>query len=172
MSSVRRATADDAPAMGRVHVLAWQAAYRGQMPDAYLDGLSAGDRARMWSSALAEDDRARALLVAEGDTGVVGFVVVGPALDGDEVGELYAINVDPERWGTGVGRALLRAAEAELSTLGYTEAVLWVLPSNERARRFYESAGWHPDGSERTAEVLGVEVLEIRYRRRLTLATR
>jgi hypothetical protein len=36
---VRRATLDDAPAIARVHVAAWQRAYRGQMPDAVLDGL-------------------------------------------------------------------------------------------------------------------------------------
>ena len=33
--AVRRATAADAPAMGRAHVRAWRAAYRGHMPDDY-----------------------------------------------------------------------------------------------------------------------------------------
>jgi hypothetical protein len=46
--------------------------------------------------------------------------------------------------------------------------VLWVLPANARARRFYEIAGWVADGSERTMEVLGVVVPEVRYRRRST----
>jgi hypothetical protein len=43
-----------------------------------------------------------------------------------------------------------------------------VLPANTRARRFYEIAGWVADGSERTMEVLGVVVPEVRYRRRST----
>jgi RimJ/RimL family protein N-acetyltransferase len=47
------------------------------------------------------------------------------------------------------------------------EAVLWVLPGNRRARRFYEAAGWVADGAERSAEVQGVVVPEVRYRRRL-----
>jgi RimJ/RimL family protein N-acetyltransferase len=51
--------------------------------------------------------------------------------------------------------------------LGYTEAVLWVLPNNARACRFYEVAGWITDGIQRTSEVLGVVVPEVRYRRRL-----
>ena len=46
--------------------------------------------------------------------------------------------------------------------------MLWVLPANARARRFYEIAGWAADGSERTMEVLGVVVPEVRYRRRST----
>jgi RimJ/RimL family protein N-acetyltransferase len=80
---------------------------------------------------------------------------------------LYAINIDPHHWGTGVGRALLAAAQAELARLGYAQAVLWVLPDNARARRFYEVAGWTTDGVQRTTEVRGVVVPEVRYRRRL-----
>ncbi len=79
-----------------------------------------------------------------------------------------AINIDPHRWGRGYGRALLATAEVELASLGYSEAVLWVLPGNMRARRFYEAAGWTTDGAERTTEVLGVVVSEIRYRRGLS----
>jgi RimJ/RimL family protein N-acetyltransferase len=44
--------------------------------------------------------------------------------------------------------------------------VLWVLPANARARRFYERAGWTCDGTERTVDALGLTVPEVRYRRR------
>jgi RimJ/RimL family protein N-acetyltransferase len=50
------------------------------------------------------------------------------------------------------------------------EAELWVLPGNHRARRFYEVAGWVADGAQRTDEVVGVLVSEVRYRRRLERA--
>jgi hypothetical protein len=46
--------------------------------------------------------------------------------------------------------------------------VLWVLEGDARARRFYEIAGWVADGTERTSEVFGVTVREVRYRRRST----
>ena len=95
-----------------------------------------------------------AVLVAERDGVVTGFANL--------------INVDPDAWGTGAGRALLQAVQAELARLGFEEAVLWVLPANARARRFYEIAGWACDGTERTMEVLGVVVPEVRYRRRST----
>jgi len=36
----------DAAAIGRVHVLAWQAAYPGLMPQDYLDGLDINQRAQ------------------------------------------------------------------------------------------------------------------------------
>lgn len=168
MVTVRPATVADAPAMGRLHVRAWQAAYRGHMPGDYLDGLRASERAAGWERVLRLERDRGAVLVAEQAGEVTGFANVGPAEDSADAGELYAINVDPAHWGTGAGRALLLAAQAKLARLGFDETVLWVLPANARARRFYEIAGWVADGSERTMEVLGVVVPEVRYRRRST----
>jgi ribosomal protein S18 acetylase RimI-like enzyme len=168
MVTVRPATLPDAPAIRRVHVRAWPAAYRGQMPDDYLDGLRAEDRAAHWEGALRREDLRGAILVAERAGEVIGFAVAGPSRDPEGAGELYAINLDPAHWGTGAGRALLQAAQAELARPGFDETVLWVLEGNARARRFYEIAGWVADGTERTSEVFGVTVREVRYRRRST----
>ena len=166
---VRDATLDDAEAMGRVHVRAWQAAYRGAMPDAYLDGLDPTDRARMWRSGIAERPE-NLPLVAVRDGNVVGHAACGPTTDPAGAGELYSINVDPLDWGHGAGRALLEEVDRRLMA-SHDAAVLWVVPSNARARRFYERAGWSVDGAERTAEVLGVSVPEIRYRKQLRRRT-
>jgi GNAT superfamily N-acetyltransferase len=168
MVTVRPAAVPDAAAMGRVHVRAWQAAYRGQMPDDYLDGLRPEDRAAHWEGTLRREDLQGAILVAERAGEVVGFAAVGPSRDPVGAGELYAINLDPAHWGTGAGRALLEAAQAELARAGFDETVLWVLDGNARARRFYEIAGWVADGAERGSEVFGVTVHEVRYRRRAT----
>jgi ribosomal protein S18 acetylase RimI-like enzyme len=166
MATVRPATVADAPAMGRVHVRAWQAAYRGHMPDDYLDRLQPTERAAGWERAMGRERPRSALLVAEQDGEVVGFAALGPSPDPEGAGELYSINVDPAHWGSGAGRALLEAVQDELDRLGFAETVLWVLPANARARRFYERAGWVADGSERTVDALGVTVPEVRYRRR------
>jgi GNAT superfamily N-acetyltransferase len=144
-----------------------QAAYCGQMPDERLDGPRPEERAAGWERGLRRGRDQDPVLVAQQDDRVVGFAAVGPAQDPEGAGELYAITVDPDQWGTGAGRALLAAAQAELARLGYAEAVLWVLPGNARARRFYEVAGWTTDGAQRTTEVLGVVVPEVRYQRRL-----
>ncbi|MEU7869970.1 class I SAM-dependent methyltransferase [Dactylosporangium sp. NPDC049140] len=57
------------------------------------------------------------------------------------------------------------AALDRLRADGHAEAVLWVLASNERARRFYEAAGWHADGGSRIEDFAGVPIEELRYRR-------
>ena len=78
--------------------------------------------------------------------------------------EIYALNVDPDCWGQGCGRALLDAGVSALARAGFSKARLWVHPGNKRARDFYERAGWVVDGAEREQEVLGVQVPEVRYR--------
>ena len=105
-------------------------------------------------------------LLGESAPGVVaGFILVGPAAGDPEatVGELYAINVDPDDWGSGLGAALIHRGVAALSQFGFTQAVLWVHPGNQRARRFFAALGWIDDEVERQQSVLGVEVPEVRY---------
>lgn len=80
---------------------------------------------------------------------------------------LDVLNVHPDHWSAGVGSALLRTAESGLSGLGFRSAVLWVVPGNARARRFYERHGWVAEDVERTAGIQGVTVPETRYRRPL-----
>jgi ribosomal protein S18 acetylase RimI-like enzyme len=164
---VRTARPSDAAAMGAVVVRAWQRAYRGLMPDDYLDGLTVDDRADQWTRVLTgELDPTRAVLVAEDDDGrVVGFVAVGGEMDVADAtrGQVYALNVDPDRWGHGVGRALLAAGCDHLRAVGFTTAVLWVHPDNARACRFYRASGWYADGTERRHDALGVDVPAVRY---------
>lgn len=105
---VRTARPSDAPAMGALVVRAWQAAYRELMPDDYLDGLTVDDRADLWTRVLTgELDPPRAVFVAADHDGrIVGFVAVGGEMDVADAtrGQVYALNVDPDRWGHGVGR--------------------------------------------------------------------
>ena len=55
---------------------------------------------------------------------------------------------------------------ATLTETGYPRVVLWVLADNARARRFYERAGFVPDGVTNILTGLG-DVLELRYARDL-----
>jgi ribosomal protein S18 acetylase RimI-like enzyme len=169
---VRVATIEDAAALGRVHVRAWQAAYRGGlMPDAYLDALSAEERTALWRQRLggARSAQSTCLVAEDEETAVVGFVDVGAADDqaAGSTGEIRALNVDPDHWGAGAGCDLLAWAVETLDRSGFSQAVLWVHPQNARARRFYRVHGWSDDGLERRLDVLGVTVPETRYSRNL-----
>lgn len=169
---VRTATPADAPGIAHVHVTSWQQAYRGVLPSGHLDTLSVPLRTEFWASFLAEvPDRSR-LHVAEGSAGgVVGFVGTCPTRDDDcdpdTTGEVAAIYVPQEHWGAGIGTALLAAGLDGLRADGFTEATLWVLADNPRARAFYEREGWVVDGAERQEVYADRRVVEVRYWRAL-----
>jgi ribosomal protein S18 acetylase RimI-like enzyme len=89
-----------------------------------------------------------------------------PAGLAGETGELYTLYVAPAHWSTCAGRALTDAALDGLRAAGYRRVVLWTLIENARARRFYDKAGFAPDGATNTLAGLG-NVEELRYARDL-----
>jgi GNAT superfamily N-acetyltransferase len=79
------------------------------------------------------------VIVAEIDGEIAGFAaVVGGELDG--------LFVEPDLWGSGIGRALVDAATHEARKRGLALKVI----ANPRARRFYENCGFSVEGEEQT----------------------
>jgi len=166
-TTVRPARLGDADDVAALHVRAWQAGYRGLLPDDYLAGLRPAERAARYTFDT-RDPAGPMTLVAVRDGAIVGFATTGGHDDGSEpVGELMALHVDPPSWRTGIGSALVAAARQALSDRGFGRAVLWVLSGNDRAERFYRGDGWTHDGARRRAEVWGIEIDELRYGRSL-----
>jgi L-amino acid N-acyltransferase YncA len=168
--SIRAATEADARAIAEIHVAGWRWAYRGMVADELLDSLSVERREEGWKRGLARraagEDFPR-MWAADQDGRVVGFAAAGPTEDADaaeRTGEVYAIYLQPAVVGTGVGRALFAYAVADLRSLGFAQATLWVLEDNTRTRRFYEIAGWRPDGTTKTEDFHGFPLREVRYR--------
>ena len=166
MPVVRAATIDDAEPIARVHVRTWQQAYRGLVPDEFLDAMDVEQRAGVWRKGMLSDDE-RPVWVAETDGEVVGFASAGPSRDEDDVGELYGIYVDANHWDTGAGRDLMVTA-TEWLRARHREATLWVLEKNARARRFYEKGGWFFDGTSMNDDRTSFVLQEVRYRVDLT----
>lgn len=163
---LRPAVPDDAMSVARVHVRAWQVAYRGLMPDDYLTGLRPEGRAQRYDFASVDPARPRTLVAVETDT-VLGFATLSPARDADAAGqgELCALYVEPDCWGRGIGRALAAAARNELCGLGFSAAILWVVAGNARAEQFYRADGWTRDGSHRASQIWNITVDTVRYTR-------
>ena len=165
----RDARIEDAAAIGRIHIAAWRAAYQGLMPPAFLAALDPVRAAERWERRLRAGG---SVLLVESSGDAAGFCLHGLSRDEDaslSTGEILAINLDPAYWRRGLGRTLLREAMARLTTAGFSEATLWVLRGNDRARRFYEALGWQFDGTERVlTELTGSPLHEVRYRADLT----
>ena len=137
-----------------VHWQTWHEAYTGIVAQDYLDKLTL-ERCEK----LAFNWTDNCLVAKEGER-VVGFVCWGDR--GEEapgIGEIFALYVLRERWGTGLGRRLMEAGLAQLR--GYPTVCLWVLKENGRARRFYEKCGFRPDGTETVSERLSAEEIRM-----------
>ncbi|WP_329260880.1 GNAT family N-acetyltransferase [Streptomyces sp. NBC_01478] len=161
----------DCDRVSEIRVLGWRFAYRGLMPQPFLDALSAKDDAERHRARLAQGDGSVVNLVATRGAEIVGWVAFGPYRDGEvRTGdvELYALYLDPRHLGTGAGRALTQETLRRCAALGHDHVLLWVVRDNARARRFYERAGFRADGTEEPYEVAGVLVPELRYARKLT----
>lgn len=160
----------DCEAVAELRVLGWRSAYAGLMPGSYLDALSVEEGVAWQRERLATGLPGTVDLVAVRAGQVVGWGCAGPARDDDlppGEAELYALYAHPEQYSTGVGRALMLECVARCAAAGHAEMRLWVLEGNTRARRFYERAGFAPDGARDPQEVEGVPVPEIRYSRGL-----
>ncbi len=168
---IRPAQVGDAPGIAVVHVRSWQEAYRGLLPQGFLDGLNPVQRAGFWERILAAGEERSGVVVADDGEGLLGFACFGPARDEDagpgRTGEIMAIYLLPDVWGKGWGRQLMAATVTGMTGAGFRQAVLWVLDTNERARRFYQAAGWSVDGAVKADTIGGAVVTEVRYRRSL-----
>jgi ribosomal protein S18 acetylase RimI-like enzyme len=191
---IRTGSAADAAQIATVQREGWFAAYEGIISRAVIDRVTAPDdgarvrqtyRTRPWQKLVVAEASAQDVAGSPGSPvpgpGIAGYASYGPEVnvltepwpypmtdagrDG-QIAELYALYVRPAWWSTGTGRALMDRVLARTSGAGYQSIVLWVLRDNARARRFYQRAGFAPDGATNVLDRLG-GVQEVRYRRAL-----
>jgi GNAT superfamily N-acetyltransferase len=189
---IRSASTADAAQIAVVMRDSWFAAYDGIIAPAIIDRATAPDggarvrqsfRMRPWQRMIAAAARQPGRAQADpAAPDIIGYASFGPERDvldmpwphpltsagsGGKVAELYALYVHPAWWSTGTGRALMDQVLAKVRAAGYGCITLWVLEANARARRFYQRAGFIPDGARHVLDDLG-GVTEIRYRRALS----
>jgi GNAT superfamily N-acetyltransferase len=167
---IRAAQVPDAEAIAHVRVSAWRGAYRGLMPDAYLDraGLEATEAQHLRDRLRGIEEGAQ-VSVAELAGRIVGYCAYGrDAGDQPEPakGCVYALYVHPDAWRKGVGQRLLVYVTEYFKAQGLGQATLFVIEGNTRARQFYEQVGWKADGHRELYAVADFALPVLRYRMR------
>ena len=159
--------AAERPAVAWVRVASWRAGYAGLVPDSELAAIGEPDRLALWVERMATSTEV-STLVALLDGEVIGFAAYGaersdlaPAVAGR--GEVFALYVHPDRWGTGAGHALMTSARAALGARGYDAVSVWVLEGNARGIAFYERQGFRATGDVTESRVDALP--EARYAR-------
>lgn len=160
---IRMARVSDAKAIAHIRVAAWRVAYRGLMPDSYLNrpDLEQTEAEQLRDRLHNIRDLAR-VSVAEVGGQPVGYCAYGSAEPSR--GDIYDLYVHPDAWHRGVGRQLLVITTELFKAQGFAEATLFVFEGNSRARKFYEQAGWRADGYRTTYERPEYALPVLRYR--------
>ncbi len=164
MIRVRPARAEDAPAIGAVHVAAWRSAYAGILPNTYLARLSVTRLAAMYERTIRRRAVVRIAVDDAPEPGrprVIGFATATRrthALGDGEIETLYVLDDWRDR---GVGRQLLIAAAQGLVDAGCRAAFVWVLRDNP-SRWFYQRLGGR-ETAVGTVAVAGGAIPQIAY---------
>lgn len=139
MIIVRDMVLEDCAAVASIHVRGWQAAYRGIMPDAFLDSLTIEQRTERWRNNFARNNSMN--LVAERAGQVLSFGGGGVNRTLEKIPhlqhELWALYADPNHWGEGAGAAILN----EFARRVQAPYLVWVATENHPARKFYTRMG-------------------------------
>ena len=166
---VRYATLQDAAAVANLHLIASRALYEGVVPDAHWSSTPLPKRVSFWKEAI-EYGEPQVMVATEGSE-IVGFVGFDRSRDPkskNTTGEIWAIYVDPDRLGEGVGLALWDAANEGLQDEDCTDVTVWVPLRSDKALRFFDAAGFKREmNTARTVPMGGVRVEEIRFKRSL-----
>lgn len=164
MVEIRRAQIDDAGGIGRVRAESWRTAYRGIVPDEYLDSIDVSEWAERQRRIMDHQQADLVSLVAEVDKSIVGIAAAGPNRDANTPysAELYIIYLLPVYWRHGIGSMLVGATARLLVHQGFHSMILWVLAENWPARRFYEALGGQYV-EQRIIGIAGAELPEVSY---------
>jgi N-acetylmuramic acid 6-phosphate etherase len=146
--SLRAATPEDAPAIAHVFEACWRELYIGLVPEPVIDSV-AGAGLALWTGLLRPKE-SNWLVEVWGQGGEVsGVIRYGRDPDQAETGHVFSLYVDPAAGGRGIGTTLLRHAQEWFVENGLSRATLWVFEANARARGFYATQRWRPDGKTR-----------------------
>ena len=153
------AKTDDLYAVSRIYEESWKVAYRGIVPDAYLQALAPG----RWVPFLQQEKRST-LLLLDGEE-IIGTASYGPSRweRWPDYGEIISIYLLPTYTGQRYGTALLQAVLELLTIAGYLDILLWVLESNDAARQFYEKFGFQASREYMQEEIGGKVLKEVQY---------
>ena len=150
---------DDRTAISKVYEESWKYAYKGIIPQDYLDSIPKGQ----WASHIEQADRKNLVMVQdEMIIGTSGFDK-SRMEEMNGFGEIISLYFLPEYMGKGYGRLLLQAVVSELKKMGFDKVFLWVLEENQNARYFYEKCGFVQTERCLFNVIGGRELKEVQY---------
>lgn len=139
---MRPAVEADVEPLAAVHVAAWRESFRHLLSERYLAEVSLQERIGVWRQVLQVPGAIT--MVAEADSGPVGFGGARTGAEGPRPLQLWGLYLLAAWHGSGVAQRLLDA------TIGRAPCFLWSAADNPRAEAFYRRNGFSRDGATDT----------------------
>lgn len=151
--------ADDRMEISHIYEESWKFAYKGIIPQDYLNSIPKG----RWASSL--DNQDRKTLICVDNCRIIGTSSFCKSRfeQFQDWGEVISIYLLPDHIGKGYGKILMEAVLSELKMQGYKNVFLWVLEENIRARHFYEQFGFLLSDDYLDDNIGGKKLREVRY---------
>jgi ribosomal protein S18 acetylase RimI-like enzyme len=160
---IKKATLDDVKDISRIHALSWKFAYKGIVPQDYLDEIEEDFWVSMFADCIKNNDLIAQLIFE--NHAPIGCISYGKSRDEKfpHWGEIVSLYLLPEYFGKEYGDKLLESALFDLRQSGCQNVYLWVLKENQRARHFYEKNNWKCTKDRCIYQIRGKQLIEVRY---------
>ena len=151
---------DDPLEISRIYERSWKYAYKGIIPQNYLDSIPEG----RWANSINKPGMNSLVLLENGLLAGTACICKSRWEKYSDYGEIVSIYFLPEFIGKGYGRYLLKRCVDELNARGYDRILLWVLEDNIHSRHFYEKNGFMCSEEYLNDNIGGKELREVMYR--------
>ena len=164
---IRKGRVEDIEVISSILARSWKVAFKGSVPQEYLDELKEDFWVEFFQKGIAEG-QITVQLVYENQL-PVGCISYGKSRDPKlaDWAEIITLYLLPEFFGKKYGKALLDVALTEMKEQGYENVYLWALDENERARKFYEGQGFLWNGDKNIVGIMGKALVNLRYVRKI-----
>ncbi len=160
--NVRKARLSDIQEIALIHVQSWKSAFKGLMPDRYINSYTLVDRETEWLSIL--DSGSESVIIAEENNKLVGFLSFSKNVNFLYLSKLYLC---PSIYGKGVGCLLMKQLESDAQLACIDLIRLYVLDSNQSAIKFYSKQGFEFGDGFESEEFEGETIIDLLMEKRL-----
>lgn len=162
---IERARLGDEGTLAFIQTESWKAGFKDILPPETLERYTTQlDKATaMYRRMLERNVEYGYLLKVEGEPHCIAVWSATRETDMPGYAELICIHSLQSRWRKGYGTKMMERVLADIAQAGYEKVMLWVFEENARARGFYETLGFAPNGRVKT----GFEAAEVCYEKTL-----
>jgi ribosomal protein S18 acetylase RimI-like enzyme len=135
---IRKATIKDVIDISKIRKNSWQVTYKGIMPDEFLKTLEIEKMAE-YLKELFKNPKINTYVYEENE--ILGFITFAKSEEDENIGEIYAIYLRPDKKRMGIGSKLFNYAKGLLKEKGYDKMIIWCAKGNSPSIIVYDKMG-------------------------------